>query len=84
MSNAQHDPVLRTESDADDVTADQPGLPWHRSTYSGGANNCVEAAGAPACIRVRDSKRLPGPVLAVASAAWCVFLGETRAEGPVG
>ncbi|UGQ15335.1 DUF397 domain-containing protein [Yinghuangia sp. ASG 101] len=63
------------------VTAAHSGLPWHRSTHSGGANNCVEAAGSPAGVHVRDSKNLPGPVSAFTSTAWRLFLGRTR-TGP--
>ncbi|MCF2526178.1 DUF397 domain-containing protein [Yinghuangia soli] len=81
MSNAQHDPASPGTSVAADVAAAHAGLPWHRSTYSGGANNCVEAAGSGASVRVRDSKSVPGPMLAVAPAAWGEFLGRVGRSG---
>ncbi|MEU8137421.1 DUF397 domain-containing protein [Streptodolium elevatio] len=84
MSNAQHDPSPRRLVATEAVAAAHAGLSWHRSTFSGGANNCVEAAGTNEFIRVRDSKSVPGPILPVASAAWCEFLGRVRCEGLAG
>ncbi|WP_436777528.1 DUF397 domain-containing protein [Yinghuangia sp. YIM S09857] len=84
MSNAQHDPALRRLPAAHAVDAAHAGLPWHRSTFSGGANNCVEAAGTNEFICVRDSKSVPGPILSVASVAWDEFLGRVRREGSAG
>lgn len=78
MSNAQHDPVRRTNPGKHIVTAAHSGLSWHRSTHSGGTNNCVEAAGSPTGVHVRDSKNLPAAMRSVAAAAWCIFLGEMR------
>lgn len=78
MSNAEPHPAFPVRPEEHSVIAGHSGLPWHRSSHSGGANNCVEAAGSPPVIHVRDSKTLPGPMLSVASAAWCVFLGTMR------
>lgn len=84
MSNAQHDPQIRSFPEAENVAAAHAGLPWHRSTYSGGANNCVEAAGTGTAVRIRDSKTVPGPLLAVGPAAWSEFLGRVRVEDTAG
>ncbi|MEU9177807.1 DUF397 domain-containing protein [Streptomyces sp. NPDC048550] len=49
---------------------------WHKSSYSdGGGGDCVEVAACPHAVRVRDSKDLAGPTLAVAPAAWADFAG---------
>lgn len=84
MSNAQHDPASLSTPLAGPVAAAHPGLPWHRSTYSGGANNCVEAAGRGQFVRIRDSKSVPGPMLAVAADAWSEFLGRVSVDGSTG
>jgi hypothetical protein len=44
---------------------------WRRSSYSGGAQNCVEvAASLPGTVAVRDSKDPDGPALFLAPTAW--------------
>ncbi|MEW2631230.1 DUF397 domain-containing protein [Streptomyces sp. NPDC048389] len=49
---------------------------WRKSSYSGNGSeaDCVEVATAPDAVRVRDSKCVPGPGLAVTSAAWAAFV----------
>ncbi|GAA0660891.1 DUF397 domain-containing protein [Streptomyces thermocarboxydovorans] len=55
------------------------GVRWLRSSYSTGANNCVETA-APATGRaagllaVRDSKDPAGPALLFSRGSWARFL----------
>lgn len=51
-------------------------LAWFKSSYSDSSsgNDCVEVAPAPDAVRVRDSKRVAGPRLAVTSAAWAAFV----------
>ncbi|MDI2125182.1 DUF397 domain-containing protein [Yinghuangia seranimata] len=57
-------------------------MAWHRSSYSGGANNCVEAAPDAAFVHVRDSKSVRGPVLSLTPAAWGEFLTDVGAGTP--
>ena len=73
--------------DSNEVSAEQPVdferpfLPnWRKSSYSGGSNNCVEAAdGAPGeQVWVRDSKNPDGPVLKFTSAEWKAFVAGVR------
>ncbi|WP_105974413.1 DUF397 domain-containing protein [Streptomyces geranii] len=51
---------------------------WFKSSYSGQNGECVEVRLRPAGIDVRDSKNLPGPVVAVGAVAWLSFLGEVE------
>jgi uncharacterized protein DUF397 len=59
------------------------GARWRRSSYSTGANNCVETArlvtGAHAgSLAVRDSKNAAGPAVLFSHDAWRAFLGAVR------
>ncbi|MCB5163407.1 DUF397 domain-containing protein [Streptomyces bambusae] len=46
-----------------------------KSTHSDPINECVEVArNIPGVVAVRDSKRVDGPVVTVAAAAWAPFL----------
>lgn len=59
------------------------GVRWLRSSYSTGANNCVEtarpAAGPPAgLLAVRDSKAPDGPALLFSPGSWAEFLTAVR------
>ncbi|MEU6349700.1 DUF397 domain-containing protein [Streptomyces sp. NPDC047072] len=54
------------------------GVHWLRSSYSTGANNCVETASLPAgspagLIAVRDSKDPDGPALLFSPESWAGF-----------
>ena len=56
---------------------------WRKSSYSGGANNCVEvAANLPGIVAVRDSKDPFGPALTVSRRQWAVFAGQLKDTGP--
>ncbi|PJM99773.1 DUF397 domain-containing protein [Streptomyces sp. CB01201] len=57
-------------------TRDASGLAWFKSSYSGGTNgeSCVEVATAPGAVRVRDSKTIGGPQLALTPDAWADFV----------
>ncbi|MET7380366.1 DUF397 domain-containing protein [Streptomyces sp. NPDC005526] len=58
------------------------GLLWFKSSYSGAeGGQCVEIAGAPAVVHVRDSKAVAGPVLTVSREAWAEFVGPASSEG---
>jgi hypothetical protein len=51
-------------------------LAWFKSSYSssGDGNSCVEIATTPGTIRIRDSKNIEGPRLAVRPATWAAFV----------
>lgn len=50
---------------------------WQRSSYSDTApNQCVEAAAAEDAVLIWDSKRVPGPRIAVSEDCWGVFLAR--------
>lgn len=56
---------------------------WRKSSYSGGANNCVEvAANLPGIVAVRDSKDPCGPALTVSRGQWAVFAGQIKDTEP--
>lgn len=56
-----------------------PRAVWRKSSYSGGANNCVEVAGnLPGIVAVRDSKDPAGPVLSFSRREWAAFTGAIR------
>ncbi|RPE45681.1 uncharacterized protein DUF397 [Streptomyces sp. Ag109_O5-1] len=60
-------------------SADLHGSRWLRSSYSTGANNCVETArphsGPPAgLLAVRDSKNPAGPALLFSPESWAGFV----------
>ncbi|MEW2623889.1 DUF397 domain-containing protein [Streptomyces sp. NPDC048106] len=51
-------------------------LAWFKSSYSSGTdgNSCVEVAVTPGAVRVRDSKHVDGPRLALTPGAWAEFV----------
>jgi hypothetical protein len=53
---------------------------WVKSSHSGGAgSDCVEVDfGAGETVGVRDSKVVPGPLLAVSGEAFAAFLGGVK------
>lgn len=53
---------------------------WVKSSYSGGSegDSCVEVAACPEAVRVRDSKVLDGPQLALTPRAWAGFVSYAR------
>jgi hypothetical protein len=53
---------------------------WHKSTYSGGQNACVETAAAEAVIGVRDTKHSQAGVIVVPLKAWAAFIGSVTAR----
>lgn len=60
------------------TTTDLHGVRWLRSSYSTGANNCVETArpGPGPCaglLAVRDSKNPAGPALLFSPGSWADF-----------
>ncbi|MFA3878742.1 DUF397 domain-containing protein [Streptomyces sp. MMCC 100] len=60
------------------VSTDMTGVRWLRSSYSTGANNCVETARPSAgpwagLLAVRDSKNPAGPALLFSPGSWTAF-----------
>lgn len=53
---------------------------WRKSSWSGGADNCVEiAVAADGSVGVRDSKQHGlGPVLEFTPTEWAAFLGGVK------
>jgi hypothetical protein len=51
---------------------------WRKSSYSGGAGNCVEVGGNPGTVGVRDSKDPDGPSLILSPRAWHAFVGHVK------
>ncbi|MFB7644696.1 DUF397 domain-containing protein [Streptomyces sp. NPDC056084] len=51
-------------------------LAWFKSSYSSSSegDSCVEVAIAPGAVRIRDSKSVGGPQLALTPAAWADFV----------
>ncbi|MCU1685401.1 MAG: hypothetical protein JWQ81_6140 [Amycolatopsis sp.] len=49
-------------------------LPWLKSSYSGGAENCTEVAQSRENVYVRDTKDRDGGLLDVPAASWRSFL----------
>ncbi|MGC9496830.1 DUF397 domain-containing protein [Streptomyces sp. WG7] len=59
-------------------STDLPGVRWLRSSYSTGANNCVETARPSSgpwagLLAVRDSKDPAGPALLFSPGSWASF-----------
>ncbi|PJJ02491.1 uncharacterized protein DUF397 [Streptomyces sp. 2333.5] len=53
---------------------------WHKSTYSGENDNCVEVADSdPSMVMFRDSKQEDSAVISVRPAAWASFVSATKA-----
>ncbi|MFF0113346.1 DUF397 domain-containing protein [Streptomyces prasinus] len=65
------------------ASTDLHGVRWLRSSYSTGANNCVETA-RPASgpgaglLAVRDSKDPAGPALLISPGSWAEFVAAVR------
>lgn len=55
---------------------------WRKSSYSGGAGNCVEIAGnLPGAVGVRDSKDPAGPELVFTPRTWRAFVAKMKNGG---
>lgn len=53
-------------------------LAWHKSSYSGIRENCVEIAHDENTVAVRDSKDPEGPMLRLAATSFAKFLQQLR------
>jgi hypothetical protein len=55
------------------------GANWRKSSYSGGnGGNCVEVAGAPQGVAVRDTTNRQGATLTFPPSVWRTLLAEVR------
>ena len=52
-------------------------LTWVKSSYSS-TGNCVEVAGQPGRVLVRDTKDQPGPVLSISTETWRRFSAQVK------
>ena len=60
---------------------DLTSVSWRKSTYSGGnGGNCIQVAGLPGTIAVRDSKDPDGPALLFTAAEWAAFTARVKAS----
>jgi hypothetical protein len=60
-------------------TVDLSAARWRKSGRSGGdSGDCVEIAGLPGRIAVRDSKNPDGPVLVFGTADWRTFIAQVK------
>ncbi|MDI5940133.1 DUF397 domain-containing protein [Micromonospora sp. PTRAS2] len=59
----------------------QASATWRKSTRSNGSGDCVEVAGLPGKIGLRDSKDPAGPVLIFEQAPWAAFIEGVKTEG---
>ncbi len=60
-------------------------LDWFKSSYSSGSgDSCVEVAGAPGTVHVRDSKVEAGPQLGIKALAWASFVDFATSSVPTG
>jgi hypothetical protein len=53
---------------------DRASAAWHKSSYSAGANNCVEVAETPPFTAVRDTQHRDSGTLTYGPAEWRAFL----------
>ena len=53
---------------------------WHKSTYSGGNNNCVEARERPGSVDLRDTQNRDLGHLTVPAAEWAALVGGLRVD----
>lgn len=54
---------------------------WHKSSHSGGGDNCVEVAtNLLGVVAVRDSKNPDGPTLTFTPHAWRTFLSRMKSS----
>jgi Domain of unknown function (DUF397) len=60
---------------------DLTSVSWRKSSYSGGnGGNCIQVAGLPDTIAVRDSKDPDGPALLFTAAEWAAFTARVKAS----
>jgi hypothetical protein len=55
-------------------------LPWRKSSHSSGHGECVEVAGAPGFIALRDSKAPVDRPLMITAADWAALLNQIKTQ----
>ncbi|MFF3245398.1 DUF397 domain-containing protein [Streptomyces sp. NPDC002870] len=79
MSTEQLHWFKSSYSGAEGGTCVEIAYAWRKSSYSSGEGGaCLEVAPTPAAVRVRDSKVIEGPQLAVTPATWSAFVLYAR------
>lgn len=63
------------------TTRSDPAGGWHKSTYSGSGNNCVEVRTTGPGIAVRDSKKPHGAILVFTPSQWRAFTRSIKVGG---
>lgn len=64
---------------------DLTGARWRKSSYTtSNGGECVELAGLPGVVAVRDSKDPGGPALVFSRAEWRAFLGALKTTPEAG
>jgi hypothetical protein len=53
---------------------------WKISSYSTGANNCIETASAGCVVGVRDTKDRDRGIVAVGAPAWARFVASLKSD----
>lgn len=53
---------------------------WHKSSYSGGTNDCVEARESARGADIRDTKHREAGHLSFPIAEWTALVGDLRAN----
>lgn len=51
---------------------------WRKSSYSNSSSNCVEVAGQPGMVAVRDTKDRNGPALVFSRPGWQEFTRRVK------
>jgi len=71
--------VIDSVKKAGNVDANLARAMWRKSSYSGGAQDCVEIAdNLPGTVGVRDSKDTGGPALVFSPCAWRAFIAGVK------
>ncbi|PSK93598.1 uncharacterized protein DUF397 [Murinocardiopsis flavida] len=55
---------------------------WHKSSYSGGNNECVEVREGPSTADVRDTQNRQAGHLSFHPGEWAAFLHQVRTTTP--
>jgi hypothetical protein len=77
--SAESSGAINTHRTHQPSTTLAPESAWYKSSYSDGTgNNCIETAGLPNDVAVRDSKDKQGPALVFPKPTWAAFVTGVR------